>query len=304
MEQPLLAKRSEQIVEAFSMTLAPRILAPILQRLVEAEGPGVVEALVGCAAAASTQTSRPADLRQLWNACIAAFDREENCRNLDVLAAAADAAAEVAFHLSEAEFRPLFSKLVTDLETEQSSAHGFRLGYALLQRLKSLAVSWCARLSPFVVKVLSEAEDVFSCQQALEFARALFANDVERVIDKDVHSSLIDPVVEAFELDELRGFATRAVVDMANSMNSDALWKPLNSAILLKLRSPNPQVRIVALTTTHELWKRFGEDFLLLLPDTMPGLGEIMEDPNEDVVKEAQSLLALINSFLPNAITF
>jgi hypothetical protein len=304
MSEDVLAKRSHQIVEAFSMTLAPRLLAPVLQKLIETEGPEVVEELVGCAAAASSQTSRPADLRQLWKACISAFEREENTRDAEVLAATADAAAEVAFHLSEAEFRPLFLQLVSNLETEHSSAHAFCLGSSLLVRLKSLAVGWCARLAPFVVKTVSEQEDLFAAQYALDFAQALFANDIDRVIDKDIHSSLIDPLVEAFDRDELREKAQRAIVDMANSMNSDALWKPLNYSILLKLRSKNPQVRIVALTTTHELWQRFGEDFLLLLPDTMPALGEIMEDSNEDVVREAQTLLAKINSYLPNAITF
>jgi hypothetical protein len=310
LQQPNLQRRSRQIADAFAQTLAPRLLAPVLQKLALAEEtPAAVKEVVRAAGFASTQTSRPSDLRLLWNVCVSAFESVAAARDTSVIGDAAEAAAEVAFHLSESEFRPLFQALTdavpATLPTPRKCAPVFCVSSALLRRLKALAVPWVCKLSGTVAHVLSvREEDLFASQAAVVVLDQLFANDVDGAISKEVHTELIDPLVDCLGSDELRDKASVAIVEMAKSMASDALWKPLNYQILLKMRSRDKRVQLVCLKTIQKFWDQFKEDFLLLLPDVLPFLGEVMEEEDEEVVKAAQQLLATINALLPNNITF
>ncbi len=305
-KQPELLERSRKIADAFAHTLAPRLLAPVLQKLASTESsPESVKEVVRAAGFASSQTSRPGDLRALWEACIGAFESPAAQRDTAVIVAASDAAAEVAFHLSESEFRPLYAALLAGLAQDASkSASVFCVGTALLKRLRSLAVPWICKLSVAISSVLVKDPQSFAGEGAVELLRALFEADTDRAISKEVHAALMDPLVNTLDLDSLRDRAAIAIVEMAKSQANDALWKPLNYQILLKMRSRNSKVILACIKTIHEFWKTFKEDFLLLLPETMPFLGEVLEEDDDEVVKAAQNLLAFVNSFLPNSITF
>ena len=265
--------------------------------------------MVRAAGFASTQTSRPADLRLLWAVCVSAFESQTVVRDHSVILDAAEAAAEVAFHLSESEFRPLFQALIDSVSVAAPSprkcAPVFCVAAALLKRLKALAVPWVCKLSSAAAHVLTEREeDAFASRVTVDMLHQMFANDQEGAISKEIHTQLIDPLVDCFASDDLRDKACAAAVEMAKSMASDALWKPLNYQILLKMRSRDKKVQLACLKTIHRFWEEFKEDFLLLLPDVLPFLGEVMEEEDDEVVKSAQQLLAVINALLPNNITF
>ena len=298
LEDEMLGKRSQQICAAVAQHLEPRLLAPVLYSLVDQEknlSSASLGEVVGCAALASKYTSRPTDLTNLWNVCVAA---SSGSADKDVVSDAADAAAEVAFHMSEAAFKPLFSDLLKKSDDQiLTGAALISLGEALIRRLKSLAVPWCAKLVPTAVSLLERGNGRRG-RLGIEFIRLLCLNDFEGVLDTDLLASLIDPLVEAVT------FSGPAILQVAAVMNNDALWRPLNSALILKLREKDPATRKSVLRSMADLWDRFKEDFLVLLPDVMPGLGEVLEDVDDNVVREAQLLLASINSLLPNAITF
>ena len=63
----------------------------------------------------------------------------------------------------------------------------------------------------------------------------------------------------------------------AVAAGSDALWKPLNYQVLLKTRHTSAQVRFAALKVLEGIHARLGEDFMVLLPETIPFLAELME---------------------------
>lgn len=63
----------------------------------------------------------------------------------------------------------------------------------------------------------------------------------------------------------------------------DTLWKSLNYEILLKTKSILPQVRIGALETVVAIAVKLGDDYLMLLPETIGSLAELLEDEDEKV---------------------
>lgn len=303
--QPLLAGRVRLICEALAHSLAPRLLAAAVQQIVARDlGPGVLLA-AKTVALASEETSRPAELRQLWNACSVALYREP-ALDEEAVGAAADAMAEVAFRLSEAEFRPLLSALL-ESATNNNNSNGneehlgavFRVFFALLRKLKSLAIPWVTRLATVIVDALAKRKNGRLVRGTLAMLQAMFAADVDSTIDKDVHAQLLDGIVPCLEVDSSLQAATDCLLEQAASMNNDALWRPLNHAILLRLRSNNVNVRVGCMRLVVQLWQRMHESWLVMLPETMPFLGEVLEDDNAQVVKEAQRLKKYIGSLLP-----
>ena len=64
---------------------------------------------------------------------------------------------------------------------------------------------------------------------------------------------------------------------LAVAAGSDVRWKPLNHQILMHTRNENPLIRLVALKVLNELYERLGEEMLVLFPETIPFLAELME---------------------------
>ncbi|KAF9097064.1 HEAT repeat-containing protein 1 [Mortierella sp. AD031] len=85
---------------------------------------------------------------------------------------------------------------------------------------------------------------------------------------------------------------------LAVTLSNDALWKPLNYQVLLKTREDNKQIRMSALKVLQEFYKRLGEEFLILLPETIPFLAELMEDDDHEVEALTQQVIADIEVYL------
>ncbi|KAF9149616.1 HEAT repeat-containing protein 1 [Linnemannia schmuckeri] len=85
---------------------------------------------------------------------------------------------------------------------------------------------------------------------------------------------------------------------LAVTLSNDALWKPLNYQVLLKTREDNKQIRLSALKVLQEFYKRLGEEFLILLPETIPFLAELMEDDDHEVEALTQQVIADIEVYL------
>ncbi|EFN52294.1 hypothetical protein CHLNCDRAFT_139047 [Chlorella variabilis] len=86
----------------------------------------------------------------------------------------------------------------------------------------------------------------------------------------------------------------RAVVaclaQLAVAAGSDAMWKQLNHQVLMMTRSLEPRTRLLALETVGQLVARLSEEYLALLPETLPFLAELLEDA-ELVVEGAAAAL-------------
>ena len=61
-----------------------------------------------------------------------------------------------------------------------------------------------------------------------------------------------------------------ASVCFYDQVNNEQAWRQLNRNVLMKTRKPTPVVRFAALRITQELFKTLGEDFMQMLPESIP----------------------------------
>lgn len=87
--------------------------------------------------------------------------------------------------------------------------------------------------------------------------------------------------------DEYLSFAeerlTPCLTALAVAINKDLLWKPLNHKVLMATRDKRKAVRMAAVKTLHQLFSEVGEEYLLLMPECLPFLSELMEDDTREV---------------------
>jgi U3 small nucleolar RNA-associated protein 10 len=77
-------------------------------------------------------------------------------------------------------------------------------------------------------------------------------------------------------------------------VNRDLLWKPLNHQILLETRHSLPVVRKAAIKTLGYLFQEIGDDYLLLLPECLTFISELLEDSNYDIVAATRETINII----------
>eukprot|EP00061_Rhincodon_typus_P015411 g43064.t1 len=78
------------------------------------------------------------------------------------------------------------------------------------------------------------------------------------------------------------------IAQFSVAIGDDSVWKPLNYQILLKTRHSSPKVRFSALIMLLELASKLKENYMLLLPETIPFLAELLEDECEEVEHHCQ----------------
>ncbi|CAM6046465.1 unnamed protein product [Sphagnum compactum] len=78
---------------------------------------------------------------------------------------------------------------------------------------------------------------------------------------------------------------------MALTAGTDLLWKPLNHEVLMCSRSEKVRPRLLALRVVKLLAEQLKEEFLVLLPETLPFLAELLEDADLNVVANTQGVI-------------
>ncbi|XP_075111294.1 uncharacterized protein At3g06530 isoform X2 [Nicotiana tabacum] len=86
------------------------------------------------------------------------------------------------------------------------------------------------------------------------------------------------------------------VGQMAVTAGSDLLWKPLNHEVLMQTRSEKLRSRILGLRIVKYLVENLKEEYLVLLAETIPFLGELLEDVELPVKSLAQEILKEMES--------
>ncbi|KAI5081132.1 hypothetical protein GOP47_0004315 [Adiantum capillus-veneris] len=112
--------------------------------------------------------------------------------------------------------------------------------------------------------------------------------------------SIERPLVDEAESDSLEWHPTTQDMDsalvaclgqMAITAGTDLLWKPLNHEVLLCTRSEAVHVRTVSLDIVRFIVDNLKEDYLALLPETIPFLAELLEDHEQTVVSKSQEII-------------
>ncbi|KAJ2800559.1 snoRNA-binding rRNA-processing protein utp10, partial [Coemansia furcata] len=103
---------------------------------------------------------------------------------------------------------------------------------------------------------------------------------------------------QALYIERVRKCLAPALSQLAAAAGNDALWKMLNQEVMLKSRSDVPAVRVASLLVLQAFYERLGEEFLILLPETIPYLAELLEDDNGLVERATQETVKVIESHL------
>ncbi|MBA0790029.1 hypothetical protein Gohar_014701, partial [Gossypium harknessii] len=119
-----------------------------------------------------------------------------------------------------------------------------------------------------------------------------------QVLLKPIVSQLvIEPptsVAEQIDVPSLKEVDDLLVVcigQMAVTAGTDLLWKPLNHEVLMQTRSEKMRARVLGLRIVREFLDKLKEEYLVLLPETIPFLGELLEDVELPVKSLAQDIL-------------
>jgi U3 small nucleolar RNA-associated protein 10 len=135
-----------------------------------------------------------------------------------------------------------------------------------------------------------------------------FLYDAENFITADKFDRLVPALVAQIENNtgSLKEYQARvtdhlipAIAQLAINVGDDKLWKSLNHQVLLTTRSSAAPIRFAGLKVVEAFYQRLGEEFLPLLPETVPFLAELMEDSAMEVEQLCQEVIALINKYLP-----
>ncbi|OWF38112.1 HEAT repeat-containing protein 1-like [Mizuhopecten yessoensis] len=224
--------------------------------------------------------------------------------------------------LSESTFRPFLLKLY-DWGTRESDIKArvtvfYRLAQSLAEKLKSLFTLFAGHFVQHAADLLDlnnsskTGKGYFGkgkqyrrmshqlLVHVIDCLQKCFLYDTEGFLNKERFDCLMQPLVD--QLDNIGRsenlyrkrvdhHLVPCLVQMAVAIQDDSLWKTLNYQILLKTRHEEPKVRLGALNAVDELHKKLGEDYLGLLPETIPFLAELMEDECEEVEKECQAVI-------------
>ncbi|XP_026078718.1 HEAT repeat-containing protein 1 [Carassius auratus] len=144
-------------------------------------------------------------------------------------------------------------------------------------------------------------------QHVLDCLHKIFLYDTQRFLSKERADALLGPLVDQLENmlggDEIyKSHITKhlvpCVAQFAVAMGDDSQWKVLNYQILLKTRHSSPKVRFSALVMLLELASKLRENYMVLLPETIPFLAELMEDECEEVEQQVQKVIHEMETIL------
>uniref|UniRef100_A0A673MT98 HEAT repeat-containing protein 1 n=1 Tax=Sinocyclocheilus rhinocerous TaxID=307959 RepID=A0A673MT98_9TELE len=227
--------------------------------------------------------------------------------------------------LSEVTFRPLFFKLFDWSKMDGASKNRlltyYRLADSIANKLKGLFVLFAGQLVKPISELLHQlnishtddddddnvAKSSLLLQHVLDCLHKIFLYDTQRFLSKERADALLGPLVDQLENmlggDEIyKTHITKHLVpcmaQFAVAMGDDSQWKVLNYQILLKTRHSSPKVRFSALVMLLELACKLRENYMVLLPETIPFLAELMEDECEEVEQQVQKVIHEMETIL------
>ncbi|KAL1459635.1 hypothetical protein WDU94_011599 [Cyamophila willieti] len=231
--------------------------------------------------------------------------------------------------LSESNFKPLFNKLydwafrsgLSDVQDRVITF--FILTSQVAEALKSLFVLFAGTIVKDCSAILDktqlgkhsslylpeEEKNAILLDAVLRTLLSIFTHDVHQFMTKERFNLLMQHLVDQLE-NKLVHYETRCrslvqpcIVQFAASSNDDLQWKNLNYEILLKTRDNDSYVRLVSLECVLQLATKLGDNFLPLLPETVPFLAELLEDENEAVEKACHRVVQEMEQLLGEPIS-
>ncbi|XP_035743591.1 HEAT repeat-containing protein 1-like [Vespa mandarinia] len=230
--------------------------------------------------------------------------------------------------LSEATFRPLYYRFydwaARNPDHKERNITFFRLSANIADCLKSLFVLFAGHFLKHSAILLTN-NNLFVSQESGELTlpeessrielvesvlltlHRVFTYDANNFVNQERFDALAQPIVDQLEntMGTKEDYDKRAndlivpcIASFASAIPDDSLHKLLVYQTLLKTRHAKAYVRSAALNALVEIARKLGEDFMPLLPETVPFLAEMLEDEDEATEKCAQNAVRTLEEIL------
>lgn len=153
---------------------------------------------------------------------------------------------------------------------------------------------------------------LLSCLESALHADAIEGGKWIRHDDSQRYHSLLSPLSKLLELDatslenttyhdlvhgiekDQDGSVIRCLTALASAAGNEQLWKPLNHAVLQACGNESrSEVRKGGVSCLLSLIKALGEEYMVLLPECLPVLSEMLEETSEEIAGLAQECVSL-----------
>jgi len=238
----------------------------------------------------------------------------ENIKSSVVEGSVISAISEVALKCSESTFRTFYHKLnewKNGKNNELRVLIYFKLLNTLSSELKGLYLLFAGNLIPTAKLILTQCksnttiEKTLLIQSIVSTLSNVFKYDTINFTTKDRFETIMNPLVDILEAVELedynnlcKNYVIPCISNLIAAVTDDTLWKDINCQIMLKARHRLPEVRSICIDTTLAVAERLGENFLPLLPDSIPFLAELMEDEQEDIEQKTRKAIQQMEKYV------
>lgn len=242
----------------------------------------------------------------------------ENVETEIVESSVISAISEIALKCSESTFRAFYHKLhdwKNGTNNDIRVLIYFKLLNTLSSELKGLYLLFAGNLIPTAYSCLIQCkskklkEKTLLIQYIVSTLSNIFKYDTINFTTKERFEIIMTPLVnllEEVDLDNYRDICQNYVIpcisNLIAAVTDDTLWKDINCQVMLKARHRLPEVRSICIDTTLAVAERLGENFLPLLPDSIPFLAELMEDEQEDIEQKTRKAIQKMEKFVKEPI--
>lgn len=224
------------------------------------------------------------------------------------------AISEVALKCSESTFRTFYHKLHEWKNGENEDVRVliyFNLLKTLSNDLKGLYLLFAGNLIPIANLILTKCtsnklkEKTTLIKYIVSTLENVFKYDTINFTTKERFEIIMKPLVNLLEAVDLEDFnhvcqdyVIPCISNLIAAVTDDTLWKDINCQIMLKARHRLPEVRSVCIDTSLAIAERLGENYLPLLPDSIPFLAELMEDEQEVIEQKTRKAIQQMEKYV------
>ncbi|KAI9730250.1 MAG: snoRNA-binding rRNA-processing protein utp10 [Cirrosporium novae-zelandiae] len=227
-------------------------------------------------------------------------------------AATINAFISMVYKLNDTTFRPMFSRLIDWTTTTPSATNSrpytlYALLYRFFSTLKSIVTSYSSLiLDPTVTWLKANPpttpKTTTIWTNLLHTLHSAFENDQDSFWQKPTNFIAISNPLLTGTLTHASSLPhdviTTCITALAQAADSQSHHKSINSDLLTHFRSENIQTRLLAIRCQDHLTEALGEEWLNLLPEMLPFIGEALEDESEVVETECRKWVKRVEEIL------
>ena len=105
---------------------------------------------------------------------------------------------------------------------------------------------------------------------------------------------IVQPLVSQLTLPFKSTIAIAAIVALTSKARSEENCKIINAKLMEYMKSEVVSVRLAAIDSQRELYTEISEEWLKILPPTVPVISELMEDEDDKIIEATHQLIATI----------